>query len=71
MSKCKRRYKPEVQRVIDHAEAEGWTWSRTLKGHIKFLQAGCQPVFFGTTPSDRRAVLNSISNLNKSKAARA
>lgn len=65
----RRAFGEATRRVISHAEQLGWTWARTGRGHLKFSKAGCQPVFFGTTPSDRRAWRNGICNLNKANAA--
>lgn len=65
----RRAFGEATRRVMDHAEQLGWTWSRTARGHLKFVKAGCQPVFFGGTPGDRRAWRNGICNLNKANAA--
>lgn len=55
-----------MARVVAFAEEMGFRALRTPGGHLKFVKEGHRPVFFSSTPGDRRAPLNAISNIRKS-----
>lgn len=64
MSRLRRN--DSVSRVVEFASTLGYVHQWTGGGHLKFSKPGRRPVFFGGSPSDRRAHKNAISNLKKS-----
>lgn len=56
-----------VQKVVEFAAALVFEACRTKGDHIKFSKPGCRSVFFSSTPGDKRAHLNAISNIRKSE----
>lgn len=58
-----------IDRMLKFAEQNGWTWSKTKKGHYKFVKEGCTPVFSSSTPSCPRACMNAIGQLRRATAA--
>ena len=54
-----------IERVIRYAKAHDWHVERTRGGHIRFVKAGCPPVFTGYSPSDARAEKNALARLRR------
>lgn len=55
----------EVEAILRDAEDQGFTVART-KRHFEVRDAdGRRVTTFGTSPSDRRAILNSLSPLKR------
>lgn len=61
--------KKEIQKIIKDITAQGWTVTQTEGGHQKAIwphaPAGEQVEFFGSTPSDPRAVKNIKSRIDR------
>lgn len=64
---CNLRRNESVKRVVEFAATLGFSPQWTGAGHLKFSKPHRRPVFFGGSPSDRRAHKNAISNLKKSE----
>jgi hypothetical protein len=47
-----------LRELVDLAGQLGFTLAHTRGGHVVFLKPGRQPVYAGSTPSDRRALAN-------------
>lgn len=58
----------DLRQLIKEAEKDGWSAERTRGGHIRFTRPGRGPVFFGSTPGDRRAYMNCRSALRRAAA---
>lgn len=54
-----------MKRVVSFAVHHGWDVERTRGGHLRFLKAGCPPVFTGYSPSDARAEKNVLARLRR------
>ena len=54
-----------VQKVVAFAAELGFTACRTKGDHIRFSKPGRRTVFFSSTPGDKRAPLNAMSNLRR------
>lgn len=61
-SRCKRNV-PEL--LHNYAKANGWLYSRTRKGHLRFFKEGRMVVITSGTPSDWRATRNALAMLAK------
>jgi hypothetical protein len=46
------------RKLIQFAQKEGWTVTRTSGGHLKLAKAGLPLIYTSTTPSDHRAERN-------------
>jgi len=57
--------KKALQPLYDYAHAHGFQIGRTRNGHLRISKHGFPPVFTGSTPSDRRAVLNALARLKR------
>jgi len=61
----------ELQHLIDEAEQEGWTVSKTNGNHLRFTRPGRRTVFGSATPGDHRAIANIRGKLRRAKNERA
>lgn len=57
----------QLQPIIDEAKKLGFTASMagSRNPHLRFDKPGCRAVFFSSSPSDSRAVLNGIAKLRR------
>jgi hypothetical protein len=53
----------ELRALIETAQGLGFECDDTSRRHLRFLRAGCTPVFVSRTPSCRRAWKNALSDL--------
>jgi predicted RNA binding protein YcfA (HicA-like mRNA interferase family) len=54
-----------LKEVIEYANANGWTVSKTTGQHLRFTKKGCATVFTSGTPSDARVGKNAIAKLRR------
>lgn len=54
-----------LRHLVEFAEANGWTVSRTHGGHIKFTKAGLGSIYTSSTSSDHRSGLNAKARLRR------
>lgn len=54
-----------MKRIVRFAVDHGWNVERTRSGHVRFVKAGCPPVFTGFTLSDSRAEKNCLARLRR------
>ena len=63
-----KRIPKETQAFLNWATDRGWRVERLKRGnHLKLTREGCQSVFCSSTPSDRRAFLNSKSDIRRAE----
>lgn len=56
----------ELRPLIREAQRQGWTVELTRRGRYRWTNpAGGTPYFSASTPSDRRAVHNIVSDLHR------
>jgi hypothetical protein len=55
----------ETNRVLEDAVESGWRIERTNSNHLRATSARGSVVFVASTPSDRRAVLNTRSRIKR------
>lgn len=65
-SRCKRNVPDHLH---NYAKANGWSYSRTRKGHFRFFKEGHAVIFTSGTPSDWRAIRNAIAMLARADRA--
>lgn len=53
----------ELTQLIQKAEAQGWVITRRNNGHLRWLSPTGYIVFSAFTPSDKRAIKNTIKQL--------
>lgn len=53
----------DVTQLIQEAKAQGWVVTRKHSGHLKWVSPTGHIVFTGFTPSDKRAIKNTITQL--------
>ncbi|WLI07613.1 type II toxin-antitoxin system HicA family toxin [Pseudomonas sp. FP597] len=56
-----------LRQLVEFAEANGWTVSRTHGGHIRFSKAGLGSIYTSSTSSDRRSGLNAKARLRRAE----
>lgn len=54
-----------LRHLVEFAEANGWTVSRTQGGHIKFTKPGLGSIYTSSTASDYRSGLNAKARLRR------
>jgi RNA 3'-terminal phosphate cyclase len=57
--------KKDMQQLARKAERQGWTVVITGGTHIKWTSPAGEKVFSSYSPSDHRAIKNTITNLRK------
>ncbi len=57
--------KKEIQRLVKKLREQGWRVEETTAGYMAFSPDGVTKVLFHKTPSDHRAMRNTISRLRK------
>ena len=60
-----RRIEMDFQDIVRAAKAQGFVIEPTKKQHVRFRAADGRSVITGSTPSDKRALQNLISDLRK------
>lgn len=66
MNACRLRGQHEnLRHLVEFAEANGWTVSRTHGGQIKFTKAGLGSIYTSSTSSDHRSGLNAKARLHR------
>lgn len=57
-----------LRKIIKKAKKQGWLVERTKNSHVKFIpkDKSQRPVYTGSTPSDKRALLNLKKDLERS-----
>ena len=66
MNACRLRGQHEnLRHLVEFAEANGWTVSRTHGGHIRFTKAGLGSIYTSATSSDHRSGLNAKARLRR------
>lgn len=58
-----------LRQLVEFAEANGWTVSRTRGGHIRFTKPGLGSIFTSSTASDYRTGLNAKARLRRAERA--
>lgn len=58
-----RRYGKRLQALFLYAKEFGWTATKTNGGHLRFTKPGRPIIHTSSTPSDWRAVSNSVAML--------
>ncbi|HCF2456849.1 TPA: type II toxin-antitoxin system HicA family toxin [Pseudomonas aeruginosa] len=53
--------------LIEYALSEGWTVSRTQRGHLCFVKPGLPPIYTSSTGSDHRARRNAQAMLKRAQ----
>ncbi|OXR62495.1 hypothetical protein IPC1576_25125 [Pseudomonas aeruginosa] len=61
----RRRYGKRLQALFLYAKEFGWTATKTNGGHLRFTKPGRPIMHTSSTPSDWRAVRNSVAMLAK------
>ncbi len=56
--------------LLAFAKQEGFEVARTRNGHLKFTKPGYPPVFTSSTPSDHRAIKNTLAQLRRLRPRR-
>lgn len=54
-----------MRELVEEAAQAGWTVTIRKGGHLKFEHPEAASVFSSSTPSDRRAVLNTRAQLRR------
>lgn len=57
------KFNKEWRSLIDHAQANGWTVTRTKGDHLRFQGPQGQLVFGASTPSDAKRALKNTESL--------
>lgn len=58
-----------LRQLIEFAEANGWTVSRTRGGHVRFTKPGLGSIYTSSTASDYRSGLNAKARLRRADRA--
>lgn len=58
-----------LRQLVEFAEANGWSVSRTRGGHIRFTKPGLGSIYTSSTPSDYRSELNAKARLRRADRA--
>lgn len=55
----------DMRTLVSLAKEQGWTVSRTKRGHFRFVSPSGETLVTGGTPSDWRQMKNFVSDLKR------